>query len=239
MSSVLSGRRLRVHDVRPAPRGRGAAGARRGGDSTDRSRRAEDGFLRIFTNYVTPCFSPDARVIVVPRSDRAVSMHRALPLLLFSLALAARAGEVAQFRAEDFGADWRAYGPGTPGVYMHHGASFEIRSKPISGGHGHQATYDGNGLLISDGTIAAGTADFVSPDSLWDGSMSDHREKDVKPYVMSVHLDGNPGRPDNQSGLISEVVPLRLSRPCIFQGANIGQYLTLRPSFPTGIEENE
>lgn len=35
-------------------------------------------------------------------------MRRALPLLLLSLALAARAGEVAQFRAEDFGADWRA-----------------------------------------------------------------------------------------------------------------------------------
>ena len=64
--------------------------------------------MRIFTNFATPCFSPDARVIVVPRSDRAVSMHRALPLLLLSLALAARAGEVAQFRAEDFGADWRA-----------------------------------------------------------------------------------------------------------------------------------
>lgn len=35
-------------------------------------------------------------------------MRRALPFLLLSLALAARAGEVAQFRAEDFGADWRA-----------------------------------------------------------------------------------------------------------------------------------
>ena len=32
MSSVLSRRRLRVHDVRPAARGRGAADARRGGD---------------------------------------------------------------------------------------------------------------------------------------------------------------------------------------------------------------
>lgn len=35
-------------------------------------------------------------------------MRRALPFLLLSLALAAQAGEVAQFRAEDFGADWRA-----------------------------------------------------------------------------------------------------------------------------------
>ena len=35
-------------------------------------------------------------------------MRRSLPLLLFSLALAAQAGEVAQFRAEEFGADWRA-----------------------------------------------------------------------------------------------------------------------------------
>ena len=35
-------------------------------------------------------------------------MRRALPLLFFSLALAAQAGEVAQFRAEDFGAGWAA-----------------------------------------------------------------------------------------------------------------------------------
>ena len=33
-------------------------------------------------------------------------MRRALPLLLFSFA--AQAAEVAPFRAEDFGADWRA-----------------------------------------------------------------------------------------------------------------------------------
>ena len=131
------------------------------------------------------------------------------------------------------------YGPETPGLYMHHGASFEIRSKPVSGGHGHQATYDQAGYLVTNGTIAAGTADYASPESAFDGSMSNHREMDVKPYLLAVHLDGNPGRPDNLTGLIPEVVPARLSRPCIYQGTNINHYLTLRPSFPTGIEENE
>ncbi len=44
--------------------------------------------------------------MVVSRSDRAVPMRRALPFLL--LCIAAYAAEVSQFRAEDFGAGWRA-----------------------------------------------------------------------------------------------------------------------------------
>ena len=56
--------------------------------------------------------------------------------------------------------NWHA--PETPGRFMHHDAVYELRSKPINGGHGHQATYDGNGILITS-TIAAGTADFAAP----------------------------------------------------------------------------
>ena len=128
-------------------------------------------------------------------------------------------------------------GPETPGTYMHHDAVFELRSKPVSGGHGHQATYDGGGNLIEDGTIACGTADYVSPESLWDGSKKAHREADVKPYLKALHLDGNPGHPDNGSGLFSETVPSRLTLPCLHQGYYLRQYLNKRPSFPTGVSE--
>ena len=132
-------------------------------------------------------------------------------------------------------ASW--YAPGTPGAYMHHDAAKDMRSKPVSGGHGHQATYDHAGMLITNGTIAAGTADFVSPESMWNGTQQAHREQDVKPYIWALHLDGNPGRPDNTTGLATSLVPSRLSRPCIYQGEYIEHYMELRPSTPTGIKE--
>ena len=131
------------------------------------------------------------------------------------------------------------YAPGTPGSYMHHDAVHDIRSKPVAGGHGHQATYGSDGLIITNGTIAAGTADYVSPESMWDGTQQAHREQDVKPYIWALHLDGNPGKPDNLTGMMTGSVPSRLSRPCIFQGTQINRYIQLRPSFPTGIQEDE
>lgn len=48
-------------------------------------------------------------------------MHRALPLLL--LCAAAHAAEVAQFRAEDFGAEWRATRGGAALVAVHSGTN--------------------------------------------------------------------------------------------------------------------
>ena len=128
---------------------------------------------------------------------------------------------------------WHA--PSRPGAYMHHDAVFDMRSKPVSGGHGHQATYDAGGCLITNGTIAAGTADFVSPESVLDGSAARHRNADVHPYLYALHLDGNPGLPDNLTGWFTESVPSRLSRPCIHQGENIHSYIVLRPTLPTGI----
>ena len=128
--------------------------------------------------------------------------------------------------------DW--YSPGTPGSFMHHDAVFDMRSKPVAGGHGHQATFDAAGNLVTNGTIACGTADYVSPESIWNGSKYSHKEEDVQPYFFALHLDGNPGLPDNGTGLLTELVPSRLTRPCIHQGFYTRQYLRLRPSFPTG-----
>lgn len=129
---------------------------------------------------------------------------------------------------------WHA--PGEPGSYMHHEAVFDMRSKPVAGGHGHQATFDASGRLIENGTIACGSADYVSPESFVDGSMYSHRDQDVKPYIWALHLDGNPGHPDNLTGVLTGAIPSRLSKPCIYQGFFLNQYMRLRPSFPTGVQ---
>ncbi len=113
--------------------------------------------------------------------------------------------------------------------FMHPGATFEARSKPVPGGHGHQATYDARGELITS-TIAAGTADYVSPEK----NAIKHRNEDVWPYINALHLDGNPGLPDNGFGILTEMVPLNISHPCIYQGTFLNQYLQLRPTLSHG-----
>ena len=67
--------------------------------------------------------------------------------------------------------------------YLHHDAKFEMRSVPIGDeGHGHQATYDLNGILITN-AIAAGTTDIYAP--YYSNGLirprTTHREEDVKP----------------------------------------------------------
>ena len=116
--------------------------------------------------------------------------------------------------------------------WMHHDAVFEIRSKPVAGGHGHQATYRENGTLITS-TIAAGSADKRAPEfpnGLWN-----HRKWDVLPYIRALQLDGNPVKPANQTGAFPHLVPRFLSFPSLFQGASSSSYLLCRPTIPTGI----
>ena len=119
--------------------------------------------------------------------------------------------------------------------YMHHNAVTEMRSFAVSGGHGHQATYDDAGCLIVQ-TIAAGTSDKVSPASLWDGSITEHRNQDVTPYIRALQIDGNPILTDNATGLFPNGVPTRFTRPCIFQGNETDAYLIRRPPTPTGVQ---
>lgn len=114
-------------------------------------------------------------------------------------------------------------------------AAWEMRSKPDADGHGHQATYDNAGSLITS-TIAAGTADKVSPGSWYDKRTANHRNIDVIPYIMALQLDGNPVWADNLTGLIRNIVPSRLDRPCIYVGTETEEYLRLRPTPPTGVQ---
>ncbi|MCL1919606.1 MAG: hypothetical protein FWG50_00785 [Kiritimatiellaeota bacterium] len=122
--------------------------------------------------------------------------------------------------------------PEPKNTYLHHNAPFEMRSKPVTGGHGHQAMYDTNGLLIET-TIAAGTADFVSPDG--PNSARRHRNFDVYPYIRALQLDGNPVRSVSAAiGLGVVDAPTNLDRPCIYQGDYTDSYIERRPVLPTG-----
>ena len=110
-----------------------------------------------------------------------------------------------------------------------------MRSLAIAGGHGHQATYNASGELIT-ATIAAGTADKVSPQSIWNGTAARHRMTDVHPYIRALQLDGNPILTDNLSGMFTDSIPTRFSRPCLFQGDEANAYLDRRPPTPTGVQ---
>lgn len=115
-------------------------------------------------------------------------------------------------------------------TYFHPRAAFEMRSYPVAGGHGHQACYDANGILIRSG-VSAGTADFVSTVNSWGWTVPSpgHREHDVWPFIRALQLDGNPCLPNHVD------VPTNLKRPMIFQGPHLEAYLLLRPPLPTGI----
>ena len=133
------------------------------------------------------------------------------------------------------GVAWKAPTLIDSSSYMHHNAVHEMRSYSISGGHGHQATYDDKGMLIEE-TIAAGTSDKVSPASLWDGTTTEHRDQDVLPYIRALQIDGNPILTDNGTGILPNWVPTRFIRPCLFQGSETDEYLARRPPTPTGVQ---
>ena len=116
--------------------------------------------------------------------------------------------------------------------YLHHDARFEMRSVPVgSVGYGHQATYDSNGVLITE-AISAGTADIFAP---YDKHgvlrpFTTHREQDVLPFIQSLQLDGNPVKPN----IVWK--PTNLNRPCLYKGQYIQQYISKRPVLPTGTQ---
>ena len=136
---------------------------------------------------------------------------------------------------EPNGSIWNPPEEVTLSNYIHHNAAYEMRSAPIAGGHGHQATYDSNGILIRS-PIAAGTADKVSPVSIWNESTSDHRDIDVLPFISALQMDGNPAEATNMTGLFSESIPTRLTKPCLYYGEHLQKNIQCRPILPTGTQ---
>jgi hypothetical protein len=111
--------------------------------------------------------------------------------------------------------------------HYHRGATYEMRSIETPGGHGHQATYDSNGRLITDANcpligpegspcIAAGSADKSHPSNL---VFENHRDNDVTPFVQAAQLDGNP-----VTGTVN------LTGPLTVVGEYIQMYFKVRPT---------
>ena len=118
------------------------------------------------------------------------------------------------------GNEWEIPRAIRPASFLHHNAIYETRSFATHNGHGHQATYDAQGNLITD-TIAAGTADFASPLSSF--RLRQHVREDVEPFIRALQLDGNPCIPNFRNDL---------GRPCLYQGTNLNNYLQVRPPRP-------
>jgi hypothetical protein len=123
------------------------------------------------------------------------------------------------------GSRWNA--PIRKDSFLHHDAVFDMRSKAV-GNHGHQATYDADGNLLTE-PIAAGTADLYTPSGL---KAELHRNVDVYPFIRALQLDGNPVQ---KIGTILGVdAPMNLTRPCLYVGTHIKQYMDKRPVLPNG-----
>jgi hypothetical protein len=114
--------------------------------------------------------------------------------------------------------------------YYHWGATYEMRSARTAGGHGHQATYNANGQLITDSNcpvigpkdfpcVSAGSADKSHYSNVLFDS---HLDNDVLPFIRAAQLDGNPV---NRTGPATD-----LTRPLIRVGENIQKYFKVRPT---------
>lgn len=145
------------------------------------------------------------------------------------------------FAAITFSTNW--FGVVSPGVtnlsgsgwglphainsFLHHNATFEMRSGPVADGHGHQATYNANGTLIEN-PIAAGTADISAPyfanGLIRPTGTALHLKEDVQPFIRALQLDGNPVLPTE--------INRNLNRPCLCKGANTDRYVERRPVLP-------
>jgi hypothetical protein len=111
--------------------------------------------------------------------------------------------------------------------YFHPGGAYEMRSRPVGAGNGHQAVYDSEGLLIREGP-GAGSADKGAP-RLWAFGLAKHRDRDVRPYIWAAQLDGNPVNP---------VWLFRnLDAPLLRNGDHIRQYQSVRPALWGGSPE--
>jgi hypothetical protein len=83
--------------------------------------------------------------------------------------------------------------------------------------------------------IAAGTADIFAPYTLEDKPLKSftHRNKDVYPFIRALQLDGNPVHSVSMTVLFGLVdAPTNLTRPCIYKGTRIQQYIQRRPVLP-------
>ena len=132
--------------------------------------------------------------------------------------------------------DWSAPMQFPTNSFMHPRAVYELRASSLFNEHGHQATYDADGIIITE-SIKAGTADISTPYPVFKGWRPIyHRDKDVHPYIRALQLDGNPVIPIDSSGKVSISIPRNLTRPPLRVGPFTRQYLDRRPTTPSGVQ---
>jgi len=103
---------------------------------------------------------------------------------------------------------------------FHPGGAYEMRSRAVGDGHGHQAVYDAAGKLIREG-LGAGSADKGTP-RLWGFGLMKHLDRDVRPFVWAAQLDGNPV---NAIWLYRD-----LNAPLVRLGDHVKAYQSVRPA---------
>lgn len=101
---------------------------------------------------------------------------------------------------------------------LHPNAAFEMRSNVTANGHGHQATYNETGNIITSG-VSAGTADRAHKSNIF-GSDS-HYNVDVRTFIWAMHLDANPVDCDFRC--------LSVSGEFVLEDINLTRYLSVRP----------
>jgi hypothetical protein len=100
--------------------------------------------------------------------------------------------------------------------WLHHDSQYEMRSYKTIGSHGNQSCYDNLGNIVLEG-IAGGTADYAY--AVW-WNVFEHVKEDVDPFIWAILLDGNP---------CSVNLMNKISRPCLYQGSYLDEYLKYRP----------
>lgn len=123
--------------------------------------------------------------------------------------------------------NWQGFG--STDTYFHPDAFVAARSEVLPNEHGHQACYDENNQLITQG-LSAGTADRVHALSTinfpnpWGAGT--HNAVDVKPFIWAVHLDGNP--------VNTTLTGANFDFPLGYEGKHADQYLEVRPPLGPG-----
>jgi hypothetical protein len=99
------------------------------------------------------------------------------------------------------------------------------RSEKTANGHGHQAIYSQNAIIIRSG-VSASSADREAP---FPSNLNPflHVNADVKPFIWAAQLDGNPVEENGTT----------MTAPLIHEGANLQRYFDRRPAIANGLDD--
>jgi hypothetical protein len=114
---------------------------------------------------------------------------------------------------------------GESNTYYHPDGYYKARSEKTANGHGHQAIYSQNAIIIRSG-VSAGSADREAP---FPSNLNPflHVNADVKPFIWAAQLDGNPVEENGTT----------MTAPLMHEGANLQRYFDRRPAVANGLDD--